>query len=167
TRTSTLYNLARINLKLGNADAALSYIQQSLNAIEELRSSVRSPEFRASYFSGVQKHYELCIEILTQLDKLRPGENFAVQALLVSEKNRSRLLLDLVNESRANIREGAAKELLDRERRLRGLIRLQAQYRMDLLLNEKNSTELSNVENDLAQLKAEYQDVEAQLRQRN
>ena len=167
TRTSTLYNLARINLKLGNADAALSYIQQSLNAIEELRSSVRSPEFRASYFSGVQKHYELCIEILTQLDKLRPGENFAAQALLISEKNRSRLLLDLVNESRANIREGAAKELLDRERTLRGLIRLQAQYRMDLLLSGKNSDEISEVENELAQLKAGYQEVEAQLRQRN
>ena len=128
---------------------------------------MRSPEFRASYFSGVQKHYELCIEILTQLDKLRPGQGFAAQALLISERNRSRLLLDLVNESRANIREGAAKELLDRERRLRGLIRLQAQYRMDLLLSGKNSAEISEVENDLAQLKADYQEVEAQLRQRN
>jgi CHAT domain-containing protein len=166
-RTSTLYNLARANLKLGDVDAAHSFSQQSLKVIEELRSSVRSPEFRASYFSGVQKHYELCIEILTQLEKLRPGQNFAAQALLTSEKNRSRLLLDLVNESRANIREGAAKELLDQERRLRGLIRLQAQYRMDLLLSGKNSTEISEVENELAQLKADYQEVEAQLRQWN
>ncbi len=166
-RTSTLYNLARVNLQLGNADAALSFVQQSLNAIEELRSSVRSPEFRASYFSGGQRHYELCIEILMQLDKLRSGQEFAAQALLFSEKNRSRLLLDLVNESRANIREGAAKELLDRERTLRGLIRLQAQYRMDLLLSGKKSSEISEVENELAQLKAGYQEVEAQLRQRN
>src|SRR6185503_10825793 len=99
--------------------------------------------------------------------KLRPGENFAAQALFTSEKNRSRLLLDLVNESRANIREGAAKELLDQERSLRGLIRLQAQYRMDLLLSGKNATEISEVENELARLKADYQEVEAQLRQRN
>ena len=166
-RTTTLYNLAQINLKLGTPDAALAFIQKSLKVIEELRSTVRSPEFRATYFSGVQKHYELCIEILTQLDKLRPGERFAAQALVVSENNRSRLLLDLVNESRANIREGAARELLDQERRLRGLIRLQAQYRMDLLLSGKNSTEISEVENELAQLKVQYQEVEAQLRQRN
>ncbi|HXQ36149.1 MAG TPA: tetratricopeptide repeat protein, partial [Anaerolineales bacterium] len=166
-RTTTLYNLARINLKLGTTNAALAFIQQSLKVIEDLRSTVRSPEFRATYFSGVQKHYELCIEILTQLDKLRPGEHFAAQALLISEKNRSRLLLDLVNESRANIREGAAKELLDQERRLRGLIQLQAQYRMDLLLSGKNSTEISVVESELAQLKVQYQEVEAQLRQRN
>lgn len=166
-RTSTLYNLARTNLTLGFTDTALTFIQLSLRNIEELRSTVRSPEFRASYFSGVQKHYELCIEILTQLDKLRPGGGFAAQAFQVSEKNRSRVLLDLVNESRANIREGAAKELLDQERRLRGLIRLQAQYRLDLLLNGKNSTEIAEVESQLAQLKADYQSVEAQLRQQN
>jgi CHAT domain-containing protein len=166
-RSATLFNLARAHLKLGATDTAHSFIQQSLRLIEDLRSSVRSPEFRASYFSGVQKHYELCIEILTQLDKLHPGQGFAAQALLVSEKNRSRLLLDLVNESRSNIREGAGKELLDQERSLRGLIRLQAQYRMDLLLNGKNSAELSDVENDLSRLKAEYEEVEAQLRQRN
>ncbi len=166
-RSATLYNLARANLKLGAVDTAYSFIQQSLELIEDLRSSVRSPEFRASYFSGVQKHYELCKEILTQLEKLHPGQGFAAQALLVSDKNRSRLLLDLVNESRANIREGAAKELLDQERTLRGQIRLQAQYRMDLLLSGKNSAELSEVENDLSGLKADYQDVEAQLRQRN
>jgi CHAT domain-containing protein/Tfp pilus assembly protein PilF len=166
-RTATLYNLARIHLKLGTTDAALPFIQQSLKIIEELRSSVRSPEFRASYFSGVQKHYELCIEILTQLDKLRPGQKFGAQALLMGEKKRSRMLLDMVKESRANIREGAAKELLDREKWLQGLIRFQAQYRMELSLREKNSAEISAVENDLSRLKAEYQEVEALLRQQN
>ena len=166
-RTATLYNLARTHLKLGAADEALSFIQQSLKNIDDLRSTVRSPEFRATYISGVQKHYELCIDILIQLDKLRPGEGFAARAFIVSEKNRSRVLLDLVNESRANIREGAAKELLDRERSLRGLIQRQAQYRMGLLLNEKNSDEIADVENQLNQLRADYQAVEAQLRQHN
>ena len=166
-RTATLYNLARTHLKLGAAEEALSFIQQSLKNIDDLRSTVRSPEFRATYISGVQKHYELCIDILMQLDKLRPGEGFAVKAFIVSERNRSRVLFDLVNESRANIREGAAKELLDRERMLRGLIQLQAQYRMGLMLSEKNSDEIAAVENELNQLRADYQAVEAQLRQQN
>ncbi|HET6979317.1 MAG TPA: CHAT domain-containing protein [Pyrinomonadaceae bacterium] len=166
-RTTTLYNLARTHAKLGTVDDALSFINRSLKNIEDLRATVRSPEFRATYVSGVQKHYELCIDILMQLHKLHPGAGFDQQAFIVSEKNRSRVLLDLVNESRANIREGAAKELLDRERSLGGLIRLQAQYRMDLLLSGKNSAEISEVENKLTQLKADYQEVEAQLRQRN
>ena len=166
-RTATLYNLARTNLQLSALDRALDYIQQSLRNIEELRSSVRSPEFRATYFSGVQKDYELGIEILTQLDKQRPGQGFGTRAFLMSEKNRSRVLLDLVNESRANIREGAAKELLDRERTLRGMIQLQAQYRMNLRLDGKDPHEIAEVENQLAQLKGDYQAVEAQLRQQN
>src|ERR1044072_8386337 len=107
------------------------------------------------------------LQIFPQTEKLRPGENFAAQALLISEKNRSRVLLDLVNESRANIREGAAKELLDRERTLRGMIQLQAQYRMNLLLDGKDPHEIAEVENQLAQLKGDYQAVEAQLRQQN
>ncbi len=166
-RSAALYNLARTNLKLGSVDKALAIIQQSLRIIEELRSTVRSPEFRASYFSGAQKHYKLCIDILMQLDELRPGEGYGVQAFQVSEKNRSRVLLDLVNESRANIREGASKELLDREHTLLGLIQAQAQYRMSLLLSGKNPSELADVENDLAQLKSDYQAVAAQLREHN
>src|SRR6201988_4374328 len=166
-RSAAFYNLARTNLKLGRADAALSIIQQSLRIIEDLRSSVRSPEFRATYFSGAQKHYKLCIDILMQLEKLRPGEGFAATAFQFSEKNRSRVLLDLVTESRASIREGAARDLLDRERSLRALIQLQAQYRMGLVLSDKNATEVGDAESQLAQLRAEYHAVEAQLRQHN
>jgi len=164
---TTLYNLARANLGLGAPEVALPFIKRSLNIIEDLRANVASPEFRISYFSGVRQHYELCIEILMRLDRLHPGEGFGAEAVLVSERSRARLLLDLVRESRASIREGAAKDLLDRERELKGLIRTQAQYRFELSSSSRNSTELVEVENQLVQLKAEYQEVEAQLRQQN
>ena len=157
---TTLYNLARANEASGASEVALPFIQRSLRIIEDLRANVASPEFRISYFSGVRQHYELCIDILMRLDR-------AAEALLVSEKSRARLLLDLVSESRASIREGAAKELLDRERELKGLIRTQAQYRLELSATGKDSTELAEVENQLAQLRAQYQEIEAQLRQRN
>ena len=166
-RLATLYNLARTNLKLGAPEAALSLIKHSLGIIEDLRSSVRGPEFRASYLSGAQRHYELCIEILMQLHKLRPRDGFDIEALLVSEQKRSRLLHDLVIESRDNVREGAAKELLDHERQLRGKIQLHAQYRLDLSLRENNSDEIAEADRQIAQLKAEYQEVEAKIRQQS
>jgi len=164
---ATLYNLARANFSLDAPEVALPFIQRSLNIIEDLRANVASPEFRISYFSGVRQHYELCIEILMRLDRLHPGKGFDADAVLVSERSRARLLLDLVRESRASIREGAAKDLLDRERELKGLIRREAQYRFELSASSRNSSELAEVEDQLAQLKAEYQEVEAQLRQRN
>jgi len=164
---TALYNLARANLASGAPEVALSLIKRSLEIIEDLRANVASPEFRLSYFSEVRQHYELCIEVLNRLNQLHPGEGYGAEAFLVSEKSRARLLLDLVRESRAGIREGAAKDLLDREHELRGLIRTHAQYRFELSSTGRNSADLAEVEYQLAQLKAQYQDVEAQLRQQN
>jgi tetratricopeptide (TPR) repeat protein len=71
---TTLYNLARANLASDAPEVALRFIKSSLEIIEDLRASVASPEFRISYFSGVRRHYNLCIDILMRLDGLHPGE---------------------------------------------------------------------------------------------
>jgi CHAT domain-containing protein/predicted negative regulator of RcsB-dependent stress response len=162
-----LAGLARTNLALGTPESALSIIQRSLAIIEDLRANVASPEFRTSYFSGVRRHYDLCIEILAQLERLHPGKGFAAQAFIVSEKSRARLLLDLVSESRANIRASASKELLEQERELRALIRIQAERLLDLASSQKDAPERAETENQLDQLKAQYQAIEAQIRQQN
>jgi CHAT domain-containing protein/tetratricopeptide (TPR) repeat protein len=161
---ATLYNLARANHALGFHDVALALIKRSLKLIEDVRANVGSPDFRASYFSGVRKHYDLCIDILMQLDRLRPGEGLAAEAFFVSENARARLLIDLLNESRANIREGVAKELVDHERRLRVLLQSQAEYLMNLSLSGNESAEVAD---QIAELKLEYQTVQAQLREKN
>lgn len=159
----TLSNLAQAHLELGLPEAALSFIQSSLSKIEDLRSNVESPEFRASYFSRVHEHYELCIKILMQLEKLKPGQGYAANALAVSERGRARLLVDLITEARSTSRAGVANELLDRERRLRGALRVRAEYQMKLSPNQES--ELEEAKNDLVQLRAEYQEVLAELRQ--
>ena len=100
-----------------------------------------------------------------QLHRLRPGEGFANEAFLVSEQGRARLLLDLLSESRANIRTGAARDLVESERRLRGLLRAQAEYQLRLSLSGKDSSELTEVTKQLAQLRSDYEAVQAQLRE--
>jgi CHAT domain-containing protein/tetratricopeptide (TPR) repeat protein len=169
---STLYNLARAHRDLGSLDIALSYIKQSIRAIikqsiraiEDLRMNVGSPDLRASYFSGVRRHYDLCIDILMQLDHAQPGKGFAAAALLASENNRARSLRDLLTESRADVRRGAPPELLDREIELRALLRSQAQYAMELSTRRRNSTEIDEVAIQMDRLRSEYQEVQAQLR---
>lgn len=160
-----LYNLARARLALGSPDVALSVIRHSLEIIEDLRANVTTPDFRVSYLSGVGKHYELCIQILMQLERARPDSNLAAEALLVSENGRARLLLDLIRESTAVSRQGAAQELLDRERELRKLFEIQAQYRMNLLLSRKDSAEIAAIDSQMAQLKADYQTIQAKIRE--
>jgi CHAT domain-containing protein len=167
TQLQALYGLAQTNLANGAPEAALLFIQRSLKLIEALRANVASPEFRTSYFSGEGQHYDLAIEILTELAKRHPEKDFGAQALLVSEQSRARLLVDLVNESRAKNRRHISNELTEREIELRGLIRAHAEYRMRLGSNPKDPAEVTETDAELAQLRAQYQQVEAQLRQQN
>ena len=163
---TTLYNIARTNLKLNALESALSLIRRSISIIEEQRAHLSSADFRLSYFSGVQKHYKLCSEILMRLDRLRPGAGFGEEALRISEQGRARLLLDLITKSGADLLQGpAAKELLEREREIRGFFRSQTQYRLDLSLSKKDPPELKEVDDEMAQLRADYQHILAQLRQ--
>jgi CHAT domain-containing protein/tetratricopeptide (TPR) repeat protein len=162
----TLYGLARARLELGFPEAALPFIQRSLNIIEDLRANVQSPEFRVSYFEGVQPHYELCIRVLMQLETLKPGQGFAAEAFRVSERGRARLLVDLVTESRSRIRTGVDAHLLERERRIRESIRLQAAYKVDLLSKKSDKAEIAEVDNNVVQLRAQYQEVMAELSRR-
>ncbi len=164
---TTLYNLARLELLAGTPESALSSIRRSLEIIEDLRANVMSPDFRVSYFSGVRKHYEFCIKVLMQLDRMKPGQGFAAEALAVNERGKARLLRDLVQESRSALDQGASRKLLDRERELRSLFRIQALYRMDLIMSKKESAEIESVDTQLAQIRSEYQQIQGQLRDQN
>lgn len=161
---SSLYNIARTQRDLGNLELALASIEESIKIIEALRTNVAGAEFRISYFSGVRKHYDLSIDILMQLDHQRPGQGFDTAGFLMSENARARSLLDTLTEVRADIRQGVAPELLVRERHLRGLLRAQALYQMDLSTSGKNPAEKEEVARELNQLRTEYQELEAQIK---
>lgn len=167
TIIKTFCNLARAEQALGHLDEALSLINSSLKKIEELRTDVGSPDLRASYFSGVRENYELAIDILAELDRARPGNGSAVEALLLSEKSRARALVDLIRESGAELRRDAPKELIDREAELSGLMRKQSEYRMRLKPGDKDSAEIAEVEKQIVQLKSDYQQIQAQIREQD
>ena len=164
---SSLYNVAHAQRDLGELDLALANIKDSIRVIEELRTNVGSPDFRSSYFSGVRKNYDLYIDILMRLDRQRPGQGFASTGLIVSETARARSLVDILTEAHADIREGAGSELLTRERTLRSLLRSQAQYQMELSIDAKDSLESEEVARQIDELNAQYQEIEAQLRDQN
>lgn len=164
---SSLYNLARAQRDLGELDRALGIVKQSIETIEDLRTNFSSPDFRISYFSGVRKNYDLYIDILMQLAKRRPDEGFAVAGLLASETARARSLVDALTEAQADVRQGATAELLMRERELRALLRSQAQYQMELSMTGKDPAETEEVARQINDLRNEYQEIQAQLRDEN
>ena len=165
---NTLYGLATAQHAVGDHDAALATTERSIKIIEDLRVDTGSPDSRSLYFASVRRHYDLSRDILMQLDEARPGEGFAVRAFLASEKSRARSLIDLVRESQTHLREGATAELLRREREVGGLIRSLANYEMELSFDQrKERTEQDEVSRRLAELNAEYQEIQVQLRAQN
>jgi len=162
-----LYNLARVERVLGHLNDAWSLINRSLQIIEELRRKVGSNDLRASYFSGVRKNYDLGINILMDLHRARPADGFGEQAFLLGEQSRARLLVDLIRESGAGLRQDAPQELVIRERELSGLMEKQAQYQRSLKLNGKNLSEVAEVENQIGQFRSEYQGIQARIREQN
>jgi CHAT domain-containing protein len=164
---SAMYNVALTQRDLGDLEAALATIKKSIEINEDLRTNVSSQDFRISYFTGVRDHYDLCGDILMRLDRLRPGQGFAAAAFLMSEKGRARSLLDTLTEARADVRQDASPELIDRERYVRGLLRAQAAYQMDLSVSGKDSAEKEEVARQIKELAIEYQEIEAQIKDRN
>ncbi|HEX5702272.1 MAG TPA: CHAT domain-containing protein [Pyrinomonadaceae bacterium] len=161
---STLYNLARANRALGNFYEALSSIERSISTIENLRSNVKSPEFRTSYFAGVQEQYDLHSDLLMQLDRIHPNCDFAARAFSVSDSARARSLRDRMADSEADIPSDASPALLERRRELLGLIRAQGQYALELSMKKHDAGESEGVSRQLKELRSEYLDIEAQIR---
>jgi len=164
---STLYNLARATRRARQLDESLRYIKRAIDLIEKLRANVASPDYRASYFAGELRNYQLQIDVLMQLDRQRPGEGYVAQAFLASENARARSLNDLVIESHADIRPDVSPGQLQMERELQGLLRAQAQYEMDLKAKGNSEAESEQVRREIDRLQTEYEQLEGQLRDRN
>ena len=112
-----LYNIAYLKRDQNNLTEALNDIESSLKIIENLRTKIASPELRSSYFATVQNYYEFYIDLLMQLHKTNPKSGYDTKALEASERSRARSLLELLQESNANIREGISPDLLQQEKR--------------------------------------------------
>jgi tetratricopeptide (TPR) repeat protein len=112
----TLYWVARLERNRGSFNEARKAIEASLVLIESLRIKITSPELRASFMVDAQTDYEFYIDLLMRLSKQNHNQEYVASALSASERGRARSLLEILREARADIRQGVAPELLERER---------------------------------------------------
>lgn len=159
-----MFSLARFHRNQGDLEAARSHAEEAIRVVESQRTKVASPELRASYFTSVRNLYDLEIDVLMQLHKRDPSRGFDAVALEMSEQARARTLLEMLAEARADIRQGADRALLERERSLSERLNAKAQ-RQTRLLGGKHSPERAAAGADEIQsLLTEYQQVQAKIR---
>lgn len=160
----TLHNIARVSRDLGDLKEAYDQSKALLDIVETLRTKVASQELRTSYFASAHQHYELYIDVLMRLHKLEPGAGYDAEALEASEKSRGRVLLDLLNEARADIQQGADPVLMRQERDLRQLLNAKAARQIRLLSGPHTDEQAAAVKKEVADITGQYEEVLTQIR---
>ncbi|MEG4145563.1 CHAT domain-containing tetratricopeptide repeat protein [Microcoleus sp. Pol12B5] len=161
----TLYNIASVKRDQNNLTEGLNHIESSLKIIENLRTKIASPELRSSYFATVQNYYELYIDLLMQLHKTNPKSGYDTKALEASERSRARSLLELLQESNANIREGIDPNLLQQEKSLQQQLEAIEKQRIETIsLPNPNPTKIAEIDKQRLALLEQYQQLQTKIR---
>jgi len=155
-----LKSLAQAESARGDLQAARSYIEEGLKVEESRRSDIISQESRTSFLADAQGSYRLYTDILMSQHKADPTKGLNVLAFETSERQRSRSLLDLLGEARADIRQGVDESLLESERKLLRKINDKAQ----LLMQAKTPEQTDALKKEISQLENDYERAQAAIR---
>jgi CHAT domain-containing protein len=99
------------------------------------------------------------------MHRLDPARGYAAAALEVSERSRARSLLDLLNESGVDVREGVPAELIERERAASARLNSAASYQRQLLGENYTAAQAEAAAKDVDELSTALGEAEAQIRQ--
>ncbi len=112
----SLYGIARVEFNQNHLNEARDRIVEAITKIESLRTRMTSYQLRTSYYAAKQDFFELEIDIRMRLYQTTRSRTELESALFASERARARNLLDLLTESRADIRQNVDPQLLALER---------------------------------------------------
>lgn len=159
----TLQNLALLDRNRGQLEDARRHLENTLTLFENVRSRVSSSQLRISYLAMQQDAYQLYIDLLMQMHRREPAAGYDAQALRISERARARSLLEMLTESRADIRQGVDAALLSRERELTQQINAKA-----FRLTQRNTLQQTEaLKKEISQLESDYRDVQTAIRKNN
>jgi len=165
--STILLSIARHDRERGNIVEAIRKVEAALNIIESTRTKVASQGLRSSYLASKQAFYEFYVDLLMQMHRSQPAGGYDAAALHASERARARSLLDILTESRADIREGVDPVLLERERLLQQQLSVKSE-RLTRLLGRKHTEEQKTAASqELQGVLTDYRDIQEQIRARN
>ncbi|MFZ1700207.1 MAG: CHAT domain-containing protein [Pyrinomonadaceae bacterium] len=134
----SLYYLALVERSRGNFAKAVENLEDGLKLIEKIRGEIRNKDLRTGYFATVQNFYELYIDMLIERSEKENMANNVTLAFEMSERSRSRSLIDLLQEARVDLDKGIKPELRDKQKDLTDEIN--NKYRKRESLQTSNST---------------------------
>jgi CHAT domain-containing protein len=161
---ASLFALAGVKSGLGDKLGALELIQDALNHVEASRLKSTSPDLRSAFLATKQDYYDFLVDLLMELEESQPGKGYRIRAFEASERGRARSLLDLLQESGTELREGVPAELITAKRRLESAIRVKNRL---LLTDSAAGSTGESQERELRRLLDEHDRVAAEIRARS
>jgi CHAT domain-containing protein/tetratricopeptide (TPR) repeat protein len=165
-QAETHYSIAQTQRNSGNLIAAQAPIQKAIAIVESIRIKVSSADLRTSFFAtdSVQNYYEFYIDLLMQLHRQQPSKGYDALALQVSERDRARALVELLNEANADIRQGVEPKLLAQESNVQQKLDALEKRRLELVNGKYTEKQLASLEQENSALIAQYQTIQTQIR---
>ncbi|MFK0734483.1 MAG: CHAT domain-containing protein, partial [Gloeotrichia echinulata HAB0833] len=165
---ATLSNLAGLERDRGNLKQARTHIQAAIDIIEDLRSKIIDQKLRTSYFASVQDYYKFYTDLLMQLHKKDPSQGYDALALHISERSRTRGLVELLTQANVDIRKNADPKLLGEERRLNWLLDAREKQLSQLYSQKQPPTQLvTATKEQIAALLKQQEDLKNKIRTTN
>jgi CHAT domain-containing protein/Tfp pilus assembly protein PilF len=161
---ATLGNIAKVERQQGNLAAALTRIDEAIKIVEDLRTKITSPELRTSYFATQQGIYQLKINLLMELHKQNPSKGYDIQALETTDRSRARSLVELLTESKADIRVGIEPKLLAKERDLNGRRDALEREKQKLASIKDSDAAIANLNQQIDKLIKEQEELRTDIR---
>jgi CHAT domain-containing protein/Tfp pilus assembly protein PilF len=164
---ATLLGIARVEQTRGALTQAHQTIEQAIGIVESMRAGIRAQDLRASYFASRRDYYETYIDILMERHRHSLAAGFEATAFAVSERARARSLLELLTESRIDVREGVDSSLVERERSLQQLLNAKAAAQVALLNRRHTPAQAEVAAKEIDSITTEYEELREQIRARS
>ena len=161
------YDLALIERRRGNSAEAIRHIEKALEIIENSRDKITNKKLRTSYFSTVQDSYELYTELLIERAAKEKNSEDISRAFEISERSRSRSLIDLLEEAKVDFRQTADRQMIEREKDLIDEINEKYQARERLFGNKPQQEKIDKITLEINALELDLDRLILQIRQTN
>ena len=165
--SESFYWLAITEKDAGDLPKAIENVENGLALTEQIRGELISPELRVLYGSTVQQFYDLYTELLVaRYDKSKKETDVAL-ALEISERARTRSLVELLQEARVDFKQGVNTELVEQAHDLQAKLNRAYRQRTVVLAGKPAPEQIAKITNEINVLTAEIENLQVKIRREN
>lgn len=163
----SFYLLAVAERERGNIDKAIENVSSGLELVEQIRSELVGSRARYSYLSTVYEFYELYTDLLVSRYEKTKSQSDLAKSLQISERSRSRSLIELLAEAKVNFRQGIDVGLLSSLKDAQDELENKYSTRQSLLRGSAKPEQIAKVESEINHLNSEIQALQVRIRREN